>query len=74
MYGLFFEDINFAANGGLYAKLVKNRSFDFPQNLMGWHVFIEQSFFEITFFAGMFCPVRVSVMMMSAVSSSRENW
>ena len=30
MYGLFFEDINFAADGGLYAELVKNRSFDFP--------------------------------------------
>ncbi len=39
MYGLFFEDINFAADGGLYAELVKNRSFDFPQNLMGWNIF-----------------------------------
>ncbi len=36
MYGIFFEDINFGADGGLYAELVKNRSFDFPQNLMGW--------------------------------------
>lgn len=39
MYGLFFEDINFAADGGLYAELIKNRSFEFPQNLMGWNVF-----------------------------------
>jgi alpha-L-arabinofuranosidase len=39
MYGLFIEDINFAADGGLYAELVKNRSFDFPQNLMGWKSF-----------------------------------
>ncbi len=39
MYGLFFEDINFAADGGLYAEMVKNRSFDFPQNLMGWNTF-----------------------------------
>ncbi|MDE6688904.1 MAG: alpha-L-arabinofuranosidase, partial [Prevotella sp.] len=31
MYGLFFEDINFAADGGLYGELVKNRSFEFPQ-------------------------------------------
>jgi len=38
MYGLFFEDINFAADGGIYAELVKNRSFEFPQNLMGWDV------------------------------------
>ena len=36
MYGLFFEDINYAADGGLYAELVKNRSFEFPQHLMGW--------------------------------------
>jgi len=36
MYGIFFEDINFAADGGLYAELVKNRSFEFPQRLQGW--------------------------------------
>ncbi len=39
MYGLFFEDINFAGDGGLYAEKVKNRSFDFPQPLMGWNAF-----------------------------------
>lgn len=39
MYGLFFEDINFAADGGLYAEMVKNRSFEFPQHLMGWNAF-----------------------------------
>jgi alpha-L-arabinofuranosidase len=39
MYGLFFEDINYAADGGLYAELVKNRSFEFPQPLMGWQTF-----------------------------------
>ena len=39
MYGLFFEDINYAADGGLYAELVKNRSFEFPQNLMGWKTY-----------------------------------
>ena len=39
MYGLFFEDINYAADGGLYAELIKNRSFEFPQNLMGWKLF-----------------------------------
>ena len=39
MYGLFFEDINYAADGGLYAELVKNRSFEFhPDNLAGWKV------------------------------------
>ncbi|MBQ7156576.1 MAG: carbohydrate binding domain-containing protein [Bacteroidaceae bacterium] len=39
MYGIFFEDINYAADGGLYGELVKNRSFEFPQNLMGWKAF-----------------------------------
>ena len=36
MWGLFFEDINFAADGGIYAELVKNRSFEFYKPLMGW--------------------------------------
>lgn len=39
MYGIFFEDINFGADGGLYAELVENRSFEFPQRLMGWNSF-----------------------------------
>jgi alpha-L-arabinofuranosidase len=39
MYGVFFEDINYGADGGLYAELVKNRSFEFPQRLMGWKTF-----------------------------------
>jgi alpha-L-arabinofuranosidase len=29
MYGVFLEDINYAADGGLYAELVRNRSFEF---------------------------------------------
>lgn len=36
MYGIFFEDINFAADGGLYAELIKNRSFEFDEPLTGW--------------------------------------
>ena len=39
MYGIFFEDINFGADGGLYAELIKNRSFEFPQTFMGWNTF-----------------------------------
>ena len=39
MYGIFFEDINFGADGGLYAEMVENRSFEFPDHLMGWNVF-----------------------------------
>ena len=29
MIGIFFEDINYGADGGLYAELLENRSFDF---------------------------------------------
>jgi alpha-N-arabinofuranosidase len=36
MYGIFFEDINMAADGGVYAELVKNRSFEFNTALAGW--------------------------------------
>ena len=39
MWGIFFEDINFGADGGLYAELVKNRGFEFPQPLQGWSRF-----------------------------------
>lgn len=35
LYGIFFEDINFAADGGLYAEMVQNRSFEFTQLAAG---------------------------------------
>ena len=38
MWGVFFEDINMGADGGIYAELVKNRSFEFYKPLMGWKV------------------------------------
>ena len=38
MYGIFFEDINYAADGGLYAELVMNRSFEFPNRFAGWDI------------------------------------
>lgn len=38
MWGIFFEDINMGADGGIYAELVKNRSFEFYKPLMGWTV------------------------------------
>ena len=37
MFGIFFEDINFGADGGLYPELVKNRSFEFQEPQTGWH-------------------------------------
>lgn len=39
MYGIFLEDINFAADGGLYAEKVINRSFEYDNPLQGWKTF-----------------------------------
>jgi alpha-N-arabinofuranosidase len=36
LWGLFFEDINRAADGGVYAEMVMNRSFDFPKPMTAW--------------------------------------
>lgn len=35
LYGIFIEDINFAADGGLYAEMVQNRSFEFTKLAQG---------------------------------------
>lgn len=44
LFGLFFEDINYAADGGLYAELIQNRSFEYcPSDNKQWHSF---SFWE----------------------------
>lgn len=41
MWGVFFEDINLGADGGIYAELVKNRSFEFDNPWMGWKKLVE---------------------------------
>lgn len=44
LFGLFFEDINYSADGGLYAELVQNRSFEYsPTDKREWNPF---SFWE----------------------------
>ena len=44
LFGLFFEDINYSADGGLYAELVQNRSFEYsPTDHREWSSF---SFWE----------------------------
>jgi len=44
LFGLFFEDINYSADGGLYAELVQNRSFEYnPTERSEWNPF---SFWE----------------------------
>ena len=38
MFGIFFEDINYAADGGIYAELVANRDFECtPADARGWN-------------------------------------
>lgn len=44
LFGLFFEDINYSADGGLYAEMVQNRSFEYsPTDRREWNPF---SFWE----------------------------
>jgi alpha-N-arabinofuranosidase len=45
MWGAFFEDINFGADGGLYAELVKNRSFEFANPMTGWTIHNSKIFY-----------------------------
>jgi GH35 family endo-1,4-beta-xylanase/alpha-L-arabinofuranosidase len=38
LLGVFFEDLNYAADGGLYAELIQNRSFEYsPTEQPGWN-------------------------------------
>jgi alpha-L-arabinofuranosidase len=38
LFGVFFEDLNSAADGGLYAELIQNRSFAYAKDEQpGWH-------------------------------------
>lgn len=45
LFGIFFEDINYSADGGLYAELIQNRDFEYSNKdrgewngLTGWHM------------------------------------
>ena len=39
LWGIFFEEINFAGDGGIYAELVRQRAFEDTRNpLAGWSV------------------------------------
>lgn len=49
MWGIFFEDINFGADGGLYAELIKNRSFEFAKPLTGWQVIGTKNMYGLPF-------------------------
>lgn len=51
VFGLFFEDINYAADGGIMAEMIENYSFEFfnsePQYDYGWSVTSDDVGFEI---------------------------
>jgi alpha-L-arabinofuranosidase len=36
LFGIFFEEINFAGDGGIYAEMVSNRNFEPPSLTAGW--------------------------------------
>ncbi|MDT8719144.1 carbohydrate binding domain-containing protein [Clostridium sp. 19966] len=38
LYGLFFEDINHSADGGLYSQLIQNNSFEYEDKLQSWEL------------------------------------
>lgn len=45
LFGVFFEDINYAADGGLYAELIQNRSFEYSATeQIGWNAFTSWEF------------------------------
>ncbi|MDE6602135.1 MAG: carbohydrate binding domain-containing protein [Lachnospiraceae bacterium] len=52
LFGLFLEDINYAVDGGMYAEMVKNRSFEYGMEardagLHGWEVTNEAVEFSV---------------------------
>lgn len=53
LFGLFFEDINYAADGGLYAEMIQNRSFEYsPTDNTLWHSFTSWEFVKQVFSYG----------------------
>ncbi|MBK9934095.1 MAG: alpha-N-arabinofuranosidase [Cytophagaceae bacterium] len=53
LFGLFFEDINYSADGGLYAELVQNRSFEYsPTDNRSWHPFTAWEYYTPAFSYG----------------------
>ena len=70
LFGLFFEDINYAADGGLYAEQVQNRSFEYnPTERREWHPF---SFWEYT--APGFSYGRISVETKGPLHSNNPHY
>lgn len=53
MYGVFFEEINHAGDGGLYAELVQNRSFEEKEMPAGYFAEGDKLFPKRMFFQTM---------------------
>jgi alpha-L-arabinofuranosidase len=70
LFGLFFEDINYAADGGLYAELVQNRSFEYnPTEQKEWNPL---SFWE--FICPGFSIGRISVETTSPINTNNPHY
>jgi alpha-N-arabinofuranosidase len=70
LFGLFFEDINYAADGGLYAEQVQNRSFEYnPTEQRDWH---SLSFWE--YISPGFSYGRISVETSSPVHPNNPHY
>ena len=70
LFGLFFEDINYSADGGLYAELVQNRSFEYnPTEQKDWSPY---SFWEYT--APGFSYGRISVETSEPINTNNPHY
>jgi len=70
LFGLFFEDINYAADGGLYAELIQNRSFEYnPTEQKDWNPF---SFWE--YVSPGFSYGRISVETTSPINPNNPHY
>lgn len=70
LFGLFFEDINYSADGGLYAELVQNRSFEYnPTERKDWNPF---SYWE--YIAPGFSYGRISVETTAPVNPNNPHY
>ena len=70
LFGLFFEDINYAADGGLYAELVQNRSFEYnPTEQKEWQPL---SFWE--YICPGFSIGRISVETASPINTNNSHY
>jgi len=70
LFGLFFEDINYSADGGLYAEQVQNRSFEYnPTERREWHPFSYWEYISPGFSYG-----RISVETSTPVHSNNPHY